>query len=120
MRRTPSLSSRTSESHSRQDSHEDQEQNPAVHQGPDDDCSICASDQKPEQNEEPIDIFHFLRSSTSADKRDASTATVMMSLAMIPGQIHITHSAERTTTATMIHEMALGASFLTTTPDEAG
>ena len=52
--------------------------------------------------------------------RDAITATVMMSLAMIPGQIHITHSAERITTATMIHEMALIGSFLTTTPDEAG
>lgn len=52
--------------------------------------------------------------------RDAITATVMMILAMIPGQIHITHSAARTTTATMIHEMILGVSFLTTTPDEAG
>ena len=48
------------------------------------------------------------------------TATVMMSLAMIPGQIHITHRAERTTTATMTHEMILGVSFLTMTPDEAG
>ena len=52
--------------------------------------------------------------------RDAITATVMMSLAIIPGQIHITHSAARTTTETMTHEMALGASFLTVTPDEGG
>ena len=59
-------------------------------------------------------------SSTIVDMRDAITATVMMILAMIPGQIHITHSAESTTTATMIHEMILGASFLTMTPDEAG
>ena len=47
-------------------------------------------------------------------------ATVITILAMIPGQIHITHSAERTTTATMIHEMTLMVSFLTMTPDEAG
>ena len=52
--------------------------------------------------------------------RDTITATVMMILAMTPGQIHITHRAERTTTATMIHEMILAGSFLTMTPDEAG
>ena len=44
----------------------------------------------------------------------------MMSLAMIPGQIHITHSAEIMTRETMTHEMDLMVSFLTTTPDEAG
>lgn len=54
-----------------------------------------------------------------ADRRDAITATVMMILATIPGKIHIAHSAEITTSETMIHEMALMVSFLTMTPDEA-
>lgn len=51
---------------------------------------------------------------------DAITATVMMVLAMIPGQIHITHSAPRTTIATMAHDMTFTLTFLTMTPDEVG
>ena len=52
--------------------------------------------------------------------RDSITATVMMILAMIPGQIHITHSAARTITVTMVHEVVFEYSFLTMTPDVAG